>query len=392
MAKTVLAFTEARIKAIQPPVSGRVEIYDTEVPKLCCRVTTTGHKAYVVVGWDNQRQRGIRVTIGTVSDLTVKSARELAIKTLSDLKSGIDVMARRRHDKTARMTLETLLAEYLASRDLRQRTQDEYRIVLERHFADWKPLPVTKITEKMILDRHKLLTGIGTTTANSAMRVLRLLLRYAHAIEIIDTVPIDVLSRARLWHKPRRKKRIIPSDRLAEWLEAVEALDNVRTKTFLLTLLYMGFRSTELRNVRWEDVDLKSHRITLHDTKNGEILSLPLPTTLHDHYERLKKQTGRSTWVFASEISPDQPFDSPKRAVKSICVSTGIEFSPHDLRRTFATVAESVGVPLTLIKRLLNHSTDDDVTTGYIRTEINTLRDAIEQIALAITNLRRTCK
>ncbi|PTB86873.1 hypothetical protein C9940_00645 [Pseudidiomarina aestuarii] len=388
MAKTSLAFTEARIKSIQPPESGRVEIYDTEVPKLCCRITAPGHKSYVVVGWDNQRQRGIRITLGNVSDLTMKSARELAIKTLSDLKSGIDVMARRQRDKTAQMSLEILLSEYLASRNLRQRTQAEYSVVLERHFADWKPLPLNKITEKMILDRHKILTGIGTATANSAMRVLRLLLRYAHAISIIESIPIDVLSRARLWHKPKRKDRIIPSDRLSDWLEAVEALENIRARVFLLTLLYMGYRTTELRQTRWADVDLRANTIILHDTKNGETHSLPMPTVLHEHFKDLKRQTGRSTWVFASEILPNQPMDSPKRSIKSICATTGIEFSPHDCRRTFATIAESVGVPLTIIKRLLNHSLDRDVTAGYIRTEINTVRDAIERVAQAIDNFR----
>jgi integrase len=60
-------------------------------------------------------------------------------------------------------------------------------------------------------------------------------------------------------------------------------------------------------------------------------------------------------------------------------------FSPHDCRRTFATIAEAVGLSTTIIKRLLNHVTDNDVTGGYIRTELDTLRDSINRIGDFIT-------
>jgi integrase len=64
-----------------------------------------------------------------------------------------------------------------------------------------------------------------------------------------------------------------------------------------------------------------------------------------------------------------------------ITKSTGIEFSSHDCRRTFATIAEAVNLPLTMIKRLMNHTISNDVTGGYINTEEETLRAAINKIA-----------
>ena len=49
--------------------------------------------------------------------------------------------------------------------------------------------------------------------------------------------------------------------------------------------------------------------------------------------------------------------------------------------RTFATIAEASLLPETIIKRLLNHTTDNCVTGGYIRTESNTMKQAIDRIA-----------
>jgi integrase len=71
----------------------------------------------------------------------------------------------------------------------------------------------------------------------------------------------------------------------------------------------------------------------------------------------------------------------PKKPIYAVIEASGVEFSPHDCRRTFATIAEAVNLPLTMIKRLMNHTTSNDVTGGYIVTEEETLKQAINKIA-----------
>jgi integrase len=91
-------------------------------------------------------------------------------------------------------------------------------------------------------------------------------------------------------------------------------------------------------------------------------------------------ETGHLDYVFASH-SKTGYISAPKKPISTIIQRTGIEFSPHDLRRTFSTIAEAVSIPETLIRRLLNHTTDNNVTTGYIRTEADTVRQAAQKIA-----------
>jgi integrase len=71
----------------------------------------------------------------------------------------------------------------------------------------------------------------------------------------------------------------------------------------------------------------------------------------------------------------------PAKPIKAVIKASSVEFSPHDCRRTFATIAEAVNLPITMIKRLMNHVTTNDVTGGYIVTEDETLRDAINSVA-----------
>jgi integrase len=67
--------------------------------------------------------------------------------------------------------------------------------------------------------------------------------------------------------------------------------------------------------------------------------------------------------------------------MKSVIEASGVEFTSHDCRRTFATIAEAVSLPMSMIKRMMNHVTTNDVTGGYIVTEEETLRLAINKVA-----------
>jgi len=148
----------------------------------------------------------------------------------------------------------------------------------------------------------------------------------------------------------------------------------------LLMALYMGFRSSELLTLEWSHVDLKEQSITLLDTKNGTNHRLPIPSVLLPHIEALHDQTGSSKWFFAGK-DPISPMAVPAKPIKAVTAACGVEFSPHDCRRTFATIAEATSLPISMIKRLMNHVTTNDVTGGYIVTEEETLREAINKVA-----------
>lgn len=52
----------------------------------------------------------------------------------------------------------------------------------------------------------------------------------------------------------------------------------------------------------------------------------------------------------------------------------------HDLRRTFATVAESLDIPSYALKARLNHKGGSDVTSGYLVITTERLRTPMEKI------------
>lgn len=371
-------FTHERLSKLPIPETGRVEYFDTKQQKLRLRVTPKGTKTFAVVKKVGDKPK--RVTIGKWSEVSIAKAREEAIQILDEMRQGIDPTEKKRKKQAEKLTLPDVLEQYLGERKLKSVTVRGYRYNLQRYFKDWLSKPVSTITEAMVLKRHKELSKTGTTTANTAMRVLRLTLNYAQVINAVDEVSTNVLNKARLWHKNKRKERVIPSKQLQVWYEAVEVLPNCKAKVYLLMLLYLGFRSSETLSLEWKNVNLKAKTITLIDTKNGTDHTLPIPSQLLPYIKALHRDTGKSKWVFAGEKTTKH-ITLPKKPIAAVIKASGVEFSPHDCRRTFATIAEAVNLPMSMIKRLMNHVTTNDVTGGYIVTEEETLRVAINKIA-----------
>ena len=71
----------------------------------------------------------------------------------------------------------------------------------------------------------------------------------------------------------------------------------------------------------------------------------------------------------------------PRKPITQVSKQTDIEFSSHDLKRTFLTIGEASMIPFSLLKALANHKTNNDVTGGYINPETKTLKSATFKIA-----------
>lgn len=374
-----IKFTQDRIRNLPIPEKGRVDYHDTEVPKLTCRVSSTGNKSFVVLK-KNTAGQVQRVTLGRFPDWTVDKARKEAVnEVIPDLAKGVNHAEKKRTDKIKQITLSELMTKYIEQKDLRSGTAADYRKKLGEGFSDWLDKPVNAITRDMVLIRHKKLPGNGTSKDNK-MRILRLLMRYALALKIINESPTDALREVGLWSKPTRKSRIIPADRLKDWYEAVLQLTNPKAKTYLLLLLYTGLRANEALHLEWKNVNFKNDTVTVLDTKNHSDFTTYIPMQLKPYLRSLQELTGNNTFVFPGD-NAEGAMAIPRWPLDQVTLKTGIEFSSHDLRRTFATIAEASLLPETIIKRLLNHNTDNSVTGGYIRTEANTMKQAIDRIA-----------
>ena len=84
-------------------------------------------------------------------------------------------------------------------------------------------------------------------------------------------------------------------------------------------------------------------------------------------YDLLKRRYNSrvNQYVFSAN-SKTGYLNDPRKAMLKVRELSGVEFTVHDLRRTFITIAESLDIPVYALKRLLNHKMKSDVTAGYV--------------------------
>ncbi len=182
-----------------------------------------------------------------------------------------------------------------------------------------------------------------------------------------------------------REQTVIKPHQLADWhqgltrlIEEEEYRNAILWRDYFLLLLFTEMRKTEAASLRWQDVDLKLKTITLLDTKNREQHTLPMSDFVYELIMR-RMQYKSSEFIFPANSKTGYIYE-PKKAVRKVVELSGVSFTLHDLRRTFATTAESLDLPAYALKRLLNHKMNHDVTAGNIMHDVERLRKPIQQI------------
>jgi len=126
-----------------------------------------------------------------------------------------------------------------------------------------------------------------------------------------------------------------------------------------LLAITTGARRGELVSLRWADVDVKTGRALVRETKNGEQRTLPLAGKALDALRELKLQgSARSEFVFPNPSGHPGAFEHFDSHWYAALEAAGIkDFRFHDLRHTTASMLGAQGASLLEIADVLGHKT-----------------------------------
>ena len=143
------------------------------------------------------------------------------------------------------------------------------------------------------------------------------------------------------------------------------ALPNPIQKHLLILGLFSGLREGELQGLRWDEVDLphKVIRIPASRMKGKRPFELPMSTYVHDVLVARRAVGNDGPFVFPG-TGKSRHCQSFAFALGQIKAATGLQLSPHDLRRTFISVGSNSEISAPALKRLVGHASSD-VTDGY---------------------------
>lgn len=251
-----------------------------------------------------------------------------------------------------------------------------------RFAADVKKGDITEVTDTMLA------RGVNRA-AKIAFSLMRQMFRFAVDRDLIEHDPTASIRKAKIGQRDTERDRVLSAEEiklLAKNIQDARLL--ITTEAAIWIALATCCRIGELLGARWEEVNLeaKTWVIPSQNSKNGKPLLIYLSDFAVRQFERVKTISSKSEWCYPNtnnsgpvssktvtkqlgdrQRQPDQGVMSRRSAKPHALLLTGGKWTPHDLRRTGATMMTALGVLPEVAERCLNHTEEKQVKRIYQR-------------------------
>jgi integrase len=364
--------TQAFLDSIRP-AGGRVEHPDTKAPGLRLTVQPSGAKS-----WEFRFRLGgksAKVTFGSCPALSLGGARDRAAKARALLADGIDPRAVKRAAKVAAREaskpeldeIERVVGLFIAryARPKNRSWQESERLLKTEVVSQWRGRALSSIRRRDVVALLDRIVDRGSpVTANRVFSNFRRLCSWCVERELLEVSPCAGLKAP----SPERSRDRVLSDE--EIRAAWKAFDAVGypfgdlAKLLLLT----GQRLREVAAAPWAEFDLdgKVWRLPKERTKGGVGLEIPLSDAVLQILASLPR-IEKSRFLFTlSGVKALDDFSKGKlridaRMLTELRRERGDEtvalehWTMHDLRRSFASGAASLGIAPHIVEAVLGH-------------------------------------
>ncbi len=326
-----------------------------------------------------------RTNIGKYGTWTVEEAKKEARECLLLMDKGIDIVAKKREEQAQKITFMEAWAvhkEIMERKNSSPRTIESYEALMDAYLEKIKNRNLGGITRAEVRELHsKIGKDHGLYVANNSMRCFRAV--YNTAMKENEYLPPNPTVAVQ-WFKQYRKQEPIPVDNLADWYEKVKTIPNQVRMDYQLFVLFTGLRRTDTSTITWTDVNFNECSLHRPNPKGGKerAFTIPLPDICMEILKRRKAGNeiifGKNCpWVFPTyDVSREVTFiKEPKENKRGLP-------SPHRLRDTYTTAANSAGLSPYDIEVLTNHRpAKSTVTAGYIKQDLKHLSIQQQKVA-----------
>lgn len=291
----------------------------------------------------------------------------------------------------ARMTVRDLFARWLDTdlierKDVKEITRmfdkDVLPVIGGLYVEDVRKGHITQVTDN--LKRRD-----AVHTARNLLKLMRQMFRFAVDRDLIEYDPTASLSVTKTTTKPTERDRTLSEleiRALARQLPDAHLLPSTECAIWiaLSTLCRIG----ELSKAEWTHINFEARtwKIPEENSKNGKAHVIYLSDFALVQFRRLREFASSETWVFPNrdgsshvcEKSITKQVDGRQTATvlsgrsknTQALVLEGGKWTPHDLRRTGATLMGTLRIQPDVIEKCLNHTEENKMKRVYQRQEL----------------------
>ncbi len=427
--------TAAFVMSPPKPPKGRIVYWDTQQPGFGLRVTSTGHKSYVVQYRAGGGRDGKDRLATIAATLRLDDARREARKIAGEVAKGCDPVQERRDRAeqeraaeqaaqlaaatTVRAVLEDYLAQYCgmtrdaggnAIFDGRRRSAPEQLRIFEQYvYPDIGEVQIGDLKRSRITEMLDKIARGGPVMADRTLAYFRTALNWYAARTDDFNSPI-VRGMARTRPKEREGTRTLDDDEIRDLWTALDQKGKDLPSCFaryIRTLLLTALRRKEASEGVWSEITAVQR-----DDFTGKVWTIPAGRMKNkrDHAVPLtpallillgeQPQSGEikaRPFIFSTTRGrrPFSGFSKAKAALDARIAKLRKEegrppmapWKLHDLRRTAKTLMGRAGVPPFISERVLSHTIDGVAGVydryGYLPEK----RDALERLATLINRI-----
>ena len=295
--------------------------FDTKLPSFGMRVGKT-RRTWLVIKGDNRT----KVRIGHYPAINLAEARKKALVALgSPMQEKVQI------------SFKDALTAFLAL----PRWRPQSKKVLTSSLSHFKwTRSLDKITHEDVA--HALDQIKGSSARAHALKDIRTFFNWC----VPRYLPHSPCEGLKMAPQPSRD-RILTDDEIKAVWKACEGTFGTIVKLLLLT----GQRKMEIGTLTWNQITKDTITIPAEIAKNGREHTIPIgPFTA----SLLPKKT--NGYLFRSAKDNDEMYNGYTFHLRQLHKASGTSgWTLHDLRRTCASHHASIGTPLHIIERLLNH-------------------------------------
>ncbi len=227
--------------------------------------------------------------------------------------------------------------------------------------------------------------------ARNILKLMRQMFKFAVNRDLIEFDPTASLNIAKMTTTPTERDRILDESEiisLAHQLPSANLLKS--TECALWIALSTMCRIGELSKTKITDIDFDLHTwiIPKENSKNGKAHTIYLSDFALNQFKILLQYTKSDTWIFTNRDGSNhvceksitkqlggrqsQSILSNRSKDNQALVLKGGKWTPHDLRRTGATLMGDLGIAPDVIEKCLNHTEENKVKRIYQRQKLET--------------------